>query len=64
MNPIEFQNNNYASILEVNKDRMCTIQVLGVNGPQLKGTFLGVAQCKANELTIMAGGVYPFIKCA
>lgn len=53
MNPIVF--NQYVEQLNANKNRECSIKVLGANGFVLNGMFLGVSQCEPKELTDMAG---------
>lgn len=53
MNPIVF--NQYVEQLNANKNRECSIRVLGANGFVLNGMFLGVSQCEPKELPDMAG---------
>lgn len=55
MNPIEFLNKGYASLLEANKNKKCQIQVLGPDGFTLTGLFLGISKCSEKELTDTAG---------
>ena len=55
MNPIEFEKNRYATMLEAFKEKKCEIRILGQHGFILTGKFIGVRECKANELTEMAG---------
>lgn len=55
MNPIDLKNNNYASYLEANINRKCTVRVLGIHGFEQSGMLVGIAQCTRQELTGMAG---------
>ena len=55
MNPVEFLNNGYARMLKTNKNKRCRVRLLGQYGPVYEGVFIGVHQCKENELEEMAG---------
>lgn len=53
MNPLIF--NQYVDQLNTNKNRECTIRVLGPNGFVLNGVFLDASPCGSKELIDMAG---------
>lgn len=55
MNPVEFLRNGYVEMLKSHENKKCRIKLLGQDELVYEGVFIGVHQCKEEELEEMAG---------